>query len=79
MKINLADEPNGPYLAVEIEERIRGLVAEGGLEDGRDAEQLWYGLAFLGYPWSTDLRQLLLDRTVPEFTDWDIKAQAQVG
>ncbi len=79
LRFDLNEEENGPYLAGVIEERVAELVDRGGFAGGRHADQLWYGLATSGYPWSKELLQLLVDRTVPELMTWDPKAQCQVG
>ncbi len=79
LDINLAGEGVGPHLAVAAEEQIRALVEKGGLKDGRDASQLWYGLEFTKYSWSKELLQLLVDHSCPLFSTWDRKAQGQVG
>lgn len=79
LKVDLTKEATGPYLAEAIEDRVKELVVRGGLEDSRDAEQLWYGLVLSRYPWSKELLQLLVDHSIAVFDMWDLKAQGQVG
>ncbi len=78
LRVDLAQEGTGPYLADAIDEHVRKLVRAGGMEDGKHVEQLLYGLEFSQYPWSHDLLALLVEHTIPVFRAWDLKAQGEV-
>lgn len=78
LRVDLAQDGTGPYLADAIDERVRKLVCAVGKEDGMHVEQLLYGLEFSQYPWSQDLQVLLVEHTVPVFREWDLKAQGEV-
>ncbi len=67
LRLDLTEaEPLGPYLAEQLEGRIRQLVADGALKDDRHTAQLWYGMYFCKYPWP---RQLLRRRPAAPYGD----------
>ncbi len=76
--IDLAAESVGPHLAEAFEERIRELVKKGGIKDGREAAQLWYGLVFSKYSWSQALLQVLVEHSISTYRTWELQAQGQV-
>ncbi|KXZ42720.1 hypothetical protein GPECTOR_122g461 [Gonium pectorale] len=72
MKFDLAsEEPTGPYLAKELEERVLALATQPeGLKDVRDAEQLWYGLSHTGYAWDEATLRSLISLSAQAMGDW---------
>ncbi len=78
LRIDLTKEGQGHYLAGIFEDRVQEVVRRGALKVSRVAEQLWYGITLSGYPWSRELLESLVEKTIPVFTTWELKTQGQV-
>ncbi|KXZ46681.1 hypothetical protein GPECTOR_41g645 [Gonium pectorale] len=81
MKLKLGPEPPDSYLAKELEDRVLVSVQRYGMcKDMRHSEQLWFGLAHIGYDWDKDVLQILIRSTAQEMGSWEeLKCLAQTS
>ncbi|GLC58305.1 hypothetical protein PLESTB_001344400 [Pleodorina starrii] len=65
LKLNLVDEPVGPYLAHQMEEHVlQGLVKNSGNIEVRNLFQIWNGLDESTYKWSPNFLKDLVKHTL---------------
>ncbi|KXZ42828.1 hypothetical protein GPECTOR_115g322 [Gonium pectorale] len=72
MKVDLASqEPLGPYLAKELEDRALAVAQREGFKDPRHTEQLLYGLSNINWGWDKDALRTLISQTLHGMQSWE--------